>query len=48
VLWFHIDMLNLRENVILSILTIRVLKREYWPEIGMYVLERQQFWSVTP
>jgi len=31
------------QNVIPNILTIRVWKREYWLEIKMYVLERQNF-----
>jgi hypothetical protein len=30
------------QNVIPSILMIRVQKREYWLEIEMYVLERQK------
>jgi hypothetical protein len=36
-------MLNVSENVIPSVLMVHVLKREYWLEIEMYVLEGQKF-----
>jgi hypothetical protein len=35
---FHTGVLNLQQNVIPSILRNRVMKREYWLEIEMYVL----------